>query len=1520
LGSCFDVLDLPVAQRSTSRQINVLDTATTLPPNSSDEKFTSESLKPFTCTEVDGQYSGDDDDSLSDQNSISESEAPEVHVDTAENGITTNLHQSPVVDKQESKFQGKLSCNAKLEFDLWSEKNDLEKDVLHYRLLEANKQERARCLNEVREMRWEDIRSDLLMRNLIEKETYEKSICQNRRKIRKLRKDREEDNIFELHDSVALSRAQTRERLRQSIDTRNVSNVENDENENSTKRRPIPLRDMSQLDNYCKCVLRDLLRCREQMVTAKSRQEAIQQKINSIATECEGLERAVQISVRKIHLSKKASMESESSQDFSQVCKEHECNQHKLSEMKTVLLEQQKQLIDANRTVQDLQVLCNEKADYLSKLIEALRCMEKQTQLKLSLLREQEESALSGKTNKIQKYRNNNLDELGNRAILMDENEETKLKDELCALGKIKDFLSKRWERLRRKEKSLLVPAMRRMVDVDTSSFDNNSVAQKIREKQHSLLSLEEKRWIGMDFKINRDLYAGCKYIHEIECNEEYYLSDFDEYNVRRLLSCPDQIQKALPFLRNHIEVEAHKILMHYTRGKSELFFKEIDLKAPADLDCMMQTRVAAGIGDLAGLEPCSNLNSRVVVASDATRQVMNEANLCLKRRECRIHKFEICEEDKQVNLALTIVIVFHGQLLENGIYQPGRISASLSRIVCGTNKRNESIELGFSPYDLQEVNSDNTFGRLVVLHQPMKTIHPGMFEVLIQNESLATNYSIKVDATMGHDARTVLEKEYQSCLLKQKNCTLLQAEINDIQTTIHLTDRKLSVLKSLLDDSNSEIRRCRAEMEVYEDTLDETAAELSDCHFSLLPRKISLLELEFLHWSKLSNIREQELRNTKAKISQLSNIKRDRQRNVSKLQADTENLKAFILKAMEAIIGPGSTEGEIWKIYEDQEVADATVTVAEWYSELGEGLQMDVDKRCRQILVELDKAANNVSQYMDSAVLHVTPQRFPTKVIRIDLERELDRLLKEEIFRLERAQPYLETNCHTKRTIGELHDNEEGNKHEESSTRKHRRSKKRYLRGKAKYTANQIESEIEEKKRLGFGGCLACKQNSCVWVATETDTAHLINRKDELSNELFSISKSQEQSLCCAIAASSLRGGSTRFRRQDLVSELLSERKDIGGRLSLYEVDKELHDAFASTKPYVEVRSLHGYNTLLSTVDARIALQREHNRLVAIAVGTDIVEDILEWMLDGWYFGERESLECTVGYIPSLKSDGPVRSGTESVKAFSILNKRSRYPSDLVDDSRRGTQKEKIEPITGRAQERIAKESSKIEAIHRRKALDTAEQSTKFGLFCVTFMYFRALHLVRTEKDSWSGRNDIFGLKENHATRSKRYLSEERVRMIEEKHNVSERKAKMDYAMAKARIGEERKNQRFEKEKSRAIQKFQENKRRAKKERISTLTIQRFFRGYVGRKDAENWAKDRAAIEALQALQNSSAITIARIWRGLIGRRRAKSTRNSMIEFIANVRTEEAVQDEQEYWERNRWFRYRHKRFSATS
>lgn len=60
---------------------------------------------------------------------------------------------------------------------------------------------------------------------------------------------------------------------------------------------------------------------------------------------------------------------------------------------------------------------------------------------------------------------------------------------------------------------------------------------------------------------------------------------------------------------------------------------------------------------------------------------------------------------------------------------------------------------------------------------------------------------------------------------------------------------------------------------------------------------------------------------------------------------------------------------------------------------------ETDVDARCRLVYDELQRAiANTRNEFMDSSVLHSTLQRFPTKVLRLELEKDLDRLLISQI------------------------------------------------------------------------------------------------------------------------------------------------------------------------------------------------------------------------------------------------------------------------------------------------------------------------------------------------------------------------------------------------------------------------------------------------------------------------------------------------------------------------------------------
>lgn len=65
--------------------------------------------------------------------------------------------------------------------------------------------------------------------------------------------------------------------------------------------------------------------------------------------------------------------------------------------------------------------------------------------------------------------------------------------------------------------------------------------------------------------------------------------------------------------------------------------------------------------------------------------------------------------------------------------------------------------------------------------------------------------------------------------------------------------------------------------------------------------------------------------------------------------------------------------------------------------------VETDIDARCRLVYQELQRAiANTRNEFMDSHVLHSTLQRFPTKVLRLELEKELDRLLMSQVIERE--------------------------------------------------------------------------------------------------------------------------------------------------------------------------------------------------------------------------------------------------------------------------------------------------------------------------------------------------------------------------------------------------------------------------------------------------------------------------------------------------------------------------------------
>merc|ERR1711988_1009022 len=85
--------------------------------------------------------------------------------------------------------------------------------------------------------------------------------------------------------------------------------------------------------------------------------------------------------------------------------------------------------------------------------------------------------------------------------------------------------------------------------------------------------------------------------------------------------------------------------------------------------------------------------------------------------------------------------------------------------------------------------------------------------------------------------------------------------------------------------------------------------------------------------------------------------------------------------------------------------------------------------------------------------------------------------------------------------------------------------------------------------------------------------------------------------------------------------------------------------------------------------------------------------------------------------------------------------------------------------------------------------------------------------------------------------------------------------------------------------------------------EKDAAQDLQRAYRGHLGRKAARRWAMKKAELEAMNALMNASAITMQRVFRGYVGKMKASEVRAEMAAFIALIRSEEAAQDEDDYW-----------------
>ncbi|ETM54737.1 hypothetical protein L914_01957, partial [Phytophthora nicotianae] len=80
-----------------------------------------------------------------------------------------------------------------------------------------------------------------------------------------------------------------------------------------------------------------------------------------------------------------------------------------------------------------------------------------------------------------------------------------------------------------------------------------------------------------------------------------------------------------------------------------------------------------------------------------------------------------------------------------------------------------------------------------------------------------------------------------------------------------------------------------------------------------------------------------------------------------------------------------------------------------------------------------------------------------------------------------------------------------------------------------------------------------------------------------------------------------------------------------------------------------------------------------------------------------------------------------------------------------------------------------------------------------------------------------------------------------------------------------------------------------------------------RVYRGHLGKIAGKKWMLRRREIDAQRALDHAAAITLQRAYRGRLGRIAAEDQRVELAEFISQIRAEEAIAEEEEYWESHR-------------
>jgi len=228
-----------------------------------------------------------------------------------------------------------------------------------------------------------------------------------------------------------------------------------------------------------------------------------------------------------------------------------------------------------------------------------------------------------------------------------------------------------------------------------------------------------------------------------------------------------------------------------------------------------------------------------ILIDENEVIDLINKVGLSLEAKQCHCHRFSVKDCEHLELLRIHVSIVFQGYF-EADSYKPAKILASMCCLPNeSSNKFQIPIPLGTAPYAQQSFNTTERLGRICVHYDPQKAIKASAFEIFVKAET-ASKYSLKVTGEIGTSIHTELKRKLTSFCNIGEYLDCGQEIAHLLSSNIHLSERKLLLMKSLVQDAKEESVKCENDIEECDSEL-ESAYDMTDATVASVKEEIKV-------------------------------------------------------------------------------------------------------------------------------------------------------------------------------------------------------------------------------------------------------------------------------------------------------------------------------------------------------------------------------------------------------------------------------------------------------------------------------------------------------------------------------------------------------------------------------------------------------------------------------------------------------------------------------------------------------